>query len=197
VRTPGFNTTGNNDELDLCGYLLRCVMQLTLACLAKARIVSIPVICRSVDPGAFRISSTPRIMEPIHGEIKFTLRGHHIEVDYTIGANPAFPALEPNKTGILFQELHTEARSHTDSTRSRLSRVGFRGFRGSIDAGGTTFAFFLPEIEVPGEADGWLYHRCHTGGIQWTETPFPAPPRLTWQDVSDGGHGPKTWIVPL
>ena len=38
---------------------------------------------------------------------KFTLRGHHIEVDYTIGANPAFPTLT-YKQGTFSKELHTE-----------------------------------------------------------------------------------------
>ena len=78
---------------------------------------------------------------------KFTLRGHHIEVDYTIGANPAFPALTYKQGS--FSKSFKPSEIHTDST-ALGSLVSVPLVR-SIDTGGTTFAFFLPEIEVPGE----------------------------------------------
>ena len=54
---------------------------------------------------------------------KFTLRGHHIEVDYTIGANPAFPALTykhgSSSKSFKPSEIHTDSRLSARSFRFR------------------------------------------------------------------------------
>jgi hypothetical protein len=78
---------------------------------------------------------------------KYTLRGHHIEVDYTIGANPAFPALIYKQGS--FSKSFRPDEIHTDPT-TLGSLVSVPLVR-SIDTGGTIFAFLLPEIEAPGE----------------------------------------------
>ena len=45
---------------------------------------------------------------------KFTLKGHQIEVDYTIGGNPTFPSLK-YKRGTVSKSF-TPSEIHTDTT---------------------------------------------------------------------------------
>jgi len=76
---------------------------------------------------------------------KFVLKGKNVEVDYTIGANPSFPALT-FKSGSTV-ETFKPADIHTDATAlgSLVSVV----VRRSIDTGGELFGFFLPQLDVP------------------------------------------------
>jgi hypothetical protein len=77
---------------------------------------------------------------------KFTLKGHQIEVDYTIGANPAFPALV-YKEGSAAEKTFKPNEITTDAT-ALGSLVSVPLVR-TVDTGGKIFAFLLPDIDVP------------------------------------------------
>ena len=76
---------------------------------------------------------------------KFTLKGGQVEIEYTIGANPSFPALT-YKDGATTKSF-TPNEITTQSTA--LGSLVSIPLRRSIDTGGATFAFFLPDIDVP------------------------------------------------
>jgi hypothetical protein len=76
---------------------------------------------------------------------KLTFRGHHIEVDYTIGGNPSVIALSYKKGS--FCKAFRPGEIHADPTvlGSRVSVALVK----IIDSGGKLFAFLLPQIDVP------------------------------------------------
>ena len=76
---------------------------------------------------------------------KFTLKGDGVEVYYTPGAKPGVPALiyKDQKTSKEFQANAI----HTDSTN--LGSLLTVPLEMTVDAGGTSFSFFLPSLEVP------------------------------------------------
>ncbi len=76
---------------------------------------------------------------------KFVLTGPGLEIDYTIGANPSFPALV-YKAGSTVKSF-TPAQIETDNTG--LGRMVSVPLVLTIDAGGERFAVFLPVIDVP------------------------------------------------
>jgi hypothetical protein len=75
---------------------------------------------------------------------QFTLRGHHIEVKYTVGATPGIPALH-YKEGSVSRDFKT---NEITVDRTALGSLVSIPLSRSVDTGGTTFAFFLPAIEV-------------------------------------------------
>ncbi len=78
---------------------------------------------------------------------QFTLKGHHIEIKYTIGSTPGIPALHYKDASTSHD--FTQDQIHTDPTA--LGSLVSIPLARSVDTGGTTFAFFLPDISVPGE----------------------------------------------
>jgi hypothetical protein len=76
---------------------------------------------------------------------QFTLRGHHIEVHYTIGGNPGFTALTYKDETISRDfkpgEINTDQTALGSLVSVRLAERGTGNY--------TVFAFFLPNIEVP------------------------------------------------
>jgi len=121
---------------------------------------------------------------------KFTLKGDHIEVDYTIGANPGFPALV-YKSGPLSEDFKP-AQIHTDAT-ALGSLVSVPLVR-SIDAGGKTFAFFLPAIDVPA---GQTANFTTVAMAEQFSGPDSVPHRPTkWHPFVMQGTA-ETVIVPL
>ncbi|SEL24005.1 hypothetical protein [Nitrosovibrio tenuis] len=81
---------------------------------------------------------------------QFELRGHHIEVHYTIGGNPGFTALTYKDEFI--SRAFKPGDIHTDHT-ALGSLVSVRLVERSTD-NYTVFAFLLPEIEVPPDQTG-------------------------------------------
>jgi hypothetical protein len=76
---------------------------------------------------------------------KFTLRGYQIEVDYTVGGDPSFPALTfrrgPVSKSFKPAEIRTEAIA--------LGALVSVPLRKTVDTGGETFAFIVPQIDAP------------------------------------------------
>jgi hypothetical protein len=77
---------------------------------------------------------------------KFVLKHHLVEVEYTIGATPAIPALV-YQDGSSAPKSFTAAEITTDQTG--LGTLVSVALVMSIDTGGERFGFFLPEIDVP------------------------------------------------
>jgi hypothetical protein len=78
---------------------------------------------------------------------KFTLTGDNIQIDYTIGGNPSFPALTYRDGTTTKSFKPSEITTQSTALGSLVSIPLLR----TIDTGGANFAFFLPSIEVPGE----------------------------------------------
>jgi hypothetical protein len=121
---------------------------------------------------------------------KYMLSGNGIEVDYTIGANPAFPALTFKEGSIT--KTFTPAQITTDQTG--LGTLVSVPLVQTIDTGGSHFGFFLPTVEVT------LGHHVPVTTIGVIET-FSGPDSLphrptTWQCVHLHGTASEV-IVPL
>ncbi len=121
---------------------------------------------------------------------KYVLTGHGIEIDYTIGANPSFPALT-FKEGTLVKSFKP-AEIQTD--QSGLGTLVSVAIRSSIDTGGTRFGFFLPAVQVT------MGHSVSITTIGLFET-FSGPDSIphrptTWQCVHLHGSAEEV-IVPL
>jgi hypothetical protein len=76
---------------------------------------------------------------------KFVLKGSSVVVEYTIGANPSFPALTYT-SGAFHKSFKPDAIKTDDTGLGELVSVALLL---SIDAGGERFGFFLPFIDVP------------------------------------------------
>jgi len=121
---------------------------------------------------------------------KFVLKGTGVEVDYTIGANPSFPALT-YKAGA-FQKSFLPAQITTDSTG--LGQMVSVSLVLSIDAGGERFGFFLPYIDVP---SGQTADFNSVGVYETFSGPDSIPHRpSTWRCIALSGTA-QTVIVPL
>ena len=86
---------------------------------------------------------------------KFVLKGSSVVVEYTIGANPSFPALTYT-SGAFTKSFKPDAIKTDDTGLGELVSVALLL---SIDTGGERFGFFLPFIDVP---SGQTAH-FHTG----------------------------------
>jgi hypothetical protein len=78
---------------------------------------------------------------------KFTLTGHGVEISYTIGGNPSFTALT-YKDGTIIKDFKPSEISTDTTVIDKLVKIVIER---RIDTGATTFSFFLPELNVPGE----------------------------------------------
>ena len=122
---------------------------------------------------------------------KFTLKGYGVEVDYTIGANPSFPALIYKDATISKSFLPSAI--HTDSTD--LGNLVTVALEMTVDAGGTTFSVFLPTFDVPrGQAVQFktigIYKEVRGPVVR------PAQQTVTWRTIDMDGTA-ETVIVPL
>jgi hypothetical protein len=121
---------------------------------------------------------------------KFVLSGNGIEVDYTIGANPGFTALtfKEGSTTKTFKP----AEITTDQTAA--GTIVSVPLRTSIDAGGTRFGFFLPQVQ---ETLGQTVSVTTIGVIETFGGPDSIPHRPpTWHSVHLHGSAEEV-IVPL
>jgi hypothetical protein len=121
---------------------------------------------------------------------KFVLKGSGVEVDYTIGANPAIPALVYTDGAFQKQFKPNEILSEDTGLGEMVSVALIL----SVDAGGERFGFFLPSIDVP---RGQTAH-FHTVGICETFSgPNSVPHRpSTWRCFEMTGTAQNV-IVPL
>ena len=122
---------------------------------------------------------------------KFVLKGPHLEVDYTVGANPAFPALtyKSGGTTLSFKPADIET---NDSGLGSLVSVAIRR---SVDTGGERFGFFLsPEMPVQ---SGQTVQFKTVGVYEDFSGPNSVPHRpTTWRCVELSATA-QAVIVPL
>jgi hypothetical protein len=121
---------------------------------------------------------------------KFILKGSHVGVDYTIGANQAIPALI-YKAGAFQKSFKVTEIQVEDTGLGEMVSVPLIS---SIDTGGERFGFFLPFIDVP---RGEIVH-FHTIGVYETFSgPNSVPHRpSTWRCIELAGVAHNV-IVPL
>ena len=122
---------------------------------------------------------------------KFTLRGHQVDVSYTIGANPSLPALI-YQDGTISKDFLPNA-IHTDPTD--LGNLVTVPLEVTIDSGGTTFSVFLPTFDVP---RGQSVEFKTIGIYKEVRGPviLPAQQKVTWRTIQMYGTA-ETVIVPL
>ena len=121
---------------------------------------------------------------------KFVLKGSGVEVDYTIGANPAFPALV--YTDGAFQKSFKPDEILVDDTG--LGEMVSVALILTIDTGGERFGFFLPAINV---ARGQTVHFRAIGVYETFSGPNSIPHRpSTWRCIEMEGTA-QSVIVPL
>ncbi len=121
---------------------------------------------------------------------KFVLKGSGVEIDYTIGANPSFPALV-YKAGASHLSFKPDEIVSEDTGLGRLVSVSLVR---TIDTGGERFGFFLPSINV----EQGQTAQFHTIGIYETFSgPNSIPHRpSTWRSIELSGTA-QSVIVPL
>jgi hypothetical protein len=73
---------------------------------------------------------------------QFILKGHHIEVKYTIGITPGLIALT-YKDGSASHDFKTD---EITTEKTRLGSLISVALVKSVDVGGTNFGFFLPDV---------------------------------------------------
>jgi hypothetical protein len=122
---------------------------------------------------------------------KFTLSGHQVDVSYTIGANPSFPALTYQDETISKDFLPNAI--HTDPTD--LGNLVTVALEMTSDSGGTTFSVFLPTFDVP---RGQSVEFKTIGIYKEVRGPviLPAQQKVTWRTIQMYGTA-ETVIVPL
>ena len=121
---------------------------------------------------------------------QFTLKGHHIEVKYTIGATPGIPVLH-YKEGSVSRDFKQNEITTDQTALGRLISVPLAR---SVDTGGTTFAFFLPDIQV---ARGQLADFTTVAVREEFSGPNSVPHRpTTWHSFVLHGTAENV-IVPL
>src|SRR5437868_11234479 len=121
---------------------------------------------------------------------KFVLKGSGVEVDYTIGANPAFPALI--YTDEAFQKKFKPGEILPEDTG--LGEMVSVALILTIDTGGERFGFFLPFIDV---ARGQTAHFPTVGVYETFSGPNSVPHRpSTWRCIEMTGTAQNV-IVPL
>ena len=76
---------------------------------------------------------------------KFVLKHRQIEVDYTLGITPGLVALT-YKDG---PEVKTFKTTEVTTNQTALGTLVSVPLLKTVDTGGQTFGFFLPQIEVP------------------------------------------------
>jgi len=121
---------------------------------------------------------------------KFVLKAAGVEVDYTVGANPAIPALV-YKAGAFHKSFLPAQIVSEDTGLGRQISVPLLL---TIDAGGERFGFFLPFVDVPSGQTAVF----HTVGVYETFSgPNSVPHRpSTWRCIELTGTA-QSVIVPL
>jgi len=121
---------------------------------------------------------------------KFVLKGAGVDVEYTIGANPAFPALV--YTAGAFQKEFTPNQILSEDTG--LGEMVSVALILSIDTGGERFGFFLPFINVE---RGHTAHFSTVGVYETFSGPNSVPHRPSiWRCIEMTGTA-QSVIVPL
>jgi len=121
---------------------------------------------------------------------KFVLKGSGVEVDYTIGANPALPALTYKAGSTVKQFKPTEIETDTTGLGQMVSVALVL----TIDTGGERFGFFLPAIDV---AMGQTATFQTVGVYETFSGPDSIPHRpSSWRCIEMHGTA-QTVIVPL
>jgi hypothetical protein len=121
---------------------------------------------------------------------KFVLKGSGVEVDYTVGANPAIPALV--YTDGAFQKKFKPNQILSENTG--LGEMVSVPLVLSIDTGGERFGFFLPFIDV---ARGQTADFNSIGVYETFSGPDSVPRRpSTWRCIEMTGTA-QSVIVPL
>ena len=121
---------------------------------------------------------------------KFVLKGPGVEIDYTIGANQALPALIYKAGSTVKQFRPIEIQTDTTNLGQMVSVALMR----TTDAGGERFGFFLPVVDV---AKGQTA-KFQTIGVNETFTGPDAVPHRpsSWRCIELHGTA-QTVIVPL
>lgn len=121
---------------------------------------------------------------------RYLLHGNGIQIEYTIGGTPGLTAMTFTEGGTT--KDFTQAEITTDHTG--LGTVVSVALVQSIDAGGTRFGFFLPEVQV---ALGQQVPVATIGVFEMFSGPDSIPHRLTtWQCVHLHGTAEEV-VVPL
>jgi hypothetical protein len=121
---------------------------------------------------------------------KFVLKGSGVEVDYTVGASFAIPALV--YTDGAFQKKFKPNEVLSEDTG--LGEMVSVGLILSTDTGGERFGFFLPSIDV---ARGHTAHFRTVGVYETFSGPNSVPHRpSTWRCIEMTGTAQNV-IVPL
>ena len=121
---------------------------------------------------------------------KFVLKGSSVVVEYTIWANPSFPALT-YISGAFHKSVKPNAIKTDDTGLGELVSVALLL---SIDTGGERFGFFLPFIDVP---SGQTAHFYTVGIYETFSGPDSIPHRpSTWRCIELSGTA-QTVAVPL
>ena len=121
---------------------------------------------------------------------KFTLKGHGVEVEYTIGITPGIPAFI-YKDETISKDFPSTA-IQTDQTD--LGNLVTVPLEVTVDAGGTTFSVFLPTFDVPKDKPVefktiGIYREVRGPVI------LPAQQTVTWRTIQMHGTA-ETVIVP-
>ena len=121
---------------------------------------------------------------------KFTLKGHGVEVEYTIGITPGIPAFI-YKDETISKDFPSTA-IQTDQTD--LGNLVTVPLEVTVDAGGTTFSVFLPTFDVPKDKTVefktiGIYREVRGPVI------LPAQQTVTWRTIQMHGNA-ETVIVP-
>ena len=77
---------------------------------------------------------------------RFVLRHSELEVEYDIGRNQALPALTDTREGQAPENFRAIDVTTTDTPLGQLVSVVLEK---SVDIGGESFGFFLPDADVP------------------------------------------------
>jgi hypothetical protein len=121
---------------------------------------------------------------------KFALRHDEIEIDYTIGMNPGFTALVYRHGGETLSFKPAEITTDNTALGTLVSVPVVR----TVDTGGETFGFLLPEVDLPlGQSA-----ECATAGVyERFSGPDSFPKRPPhWRAIELRGTA-ETVIVPL
>jgi hypothetical protein len=121
---------------------------------------------------------------------KFVLKHHHIEIDYRIGVTPGLTALT-YKNG---SDVKTYTAAQITTQDTSLGSLVSIPLLLTIDTGGDTFGFFLPQLDVP---EGETQRFTTVGVTEQFSGPdsFPRRPP-SWSCIELHGTA-QTVIVPL
>jgi hypothetical protein len=121
----------------------------------------------------------------------YVLNGNGIQIDYTIGGNPGFTALTFTEGGTT--RNFTPSQVTTDVTG--LGTLVSVALVQTIDAGGTRFGFFLPEVQT---TLGQKVTVSTIGMFEMFSGPDSIPHRpTTWQCVHLHGMAEEVEVALL